>query len=135
MIRAKRLLAERPPMTAYLLDDVPELRRLVRVVLEEQPGIRVVGEAGDPQAALPEIEALQPNVVVLDLAMPGMDGLEALPLIREAAPHTCVVAFSGFSSERLEPVALALGAASYVQKGDDLTKLRQAVQDCQTVAA
>ena len=70
----------------YLCDDVPELRQLLRIILEEDPGLRVVGETGDAQIGIEEIAELQPNVVLLDLSMPGMDGLEALPLIRRAAP-------------------------------------------------
>jgi DNA-binding NarL/FixJ family response regulator len=97
--------------------------------------VRVVGDAGDPETALREIAALQPDVVVLDLAMPEMDGLEALPLIRAAAPDGCVVVFSGFAEGRMGPIALAHGAARYVQKGEDLAELRRAVQECRSVAA
>ena len=122
-------------ITAYVWDDVPELRRLVRYWLEEGGEVRVVGDAGDPETALGEIGALQPDVVVLDLALPGMDGLEALPLIRAAAPDACVVVFSGFAAERMAPVALAHGAAHYVQKGADLAELRRVVQECRSVVA
>ena len=65
-------------ISAYVWDDVPELRRLVRHALQEGGEVRVVGDAGDPETALREIGGLQPDVVVLDLSMPGMDGLEAL---------------------------------------------------------
>ena len=120
-------------ISAYIWDDVPRLRRLLRRALEEGGAVRVVGDAGDPETALGEIGALQPDVVVLDLAMPGMDGLEALPLIRAAAPDACVVVFSGFAEERMAPVALAHGAAHYVQKGADLAELRRVVQQCRSV--
>ena len=122
-------------ISAYVWDDVPELRRLVGGALEEGGEVRLLGDAGDPETALREIGDLQPDVVVLDLAMPGMDGLEALPLIRAAAPDACVVVFSGFAEERMAPVALAHGAAHYVQKGADLAELRRVVQHCRSVAA
>jgi two-component system, chemotaxis family, chemotaxis protein CheY len=122
-------------VTAYLWDDVPAIREIVRLALEEDLAVRVVGEAGDAEPALREICSLQPDVVVLDLAMPGMDGLEALPLIRDLAPDACVVVLSGFSADRMAAVALAHGASHYVEKGDDLAELRRVVRDCQRVAA
>jgi DNA-binding NarL/FixJ family response regulator len=126
---------ERDVVRAYLCDDVPSLRKLVRLVLEEDPAVRVVGEAGDAPTAISEIGELQPNVVLLDLSMPGMDGLEALPLIREAAPEVCVIVFSGFTVERMAAVARAHGADHYVTKGEELDALRDMVRDCKAIAA
>ena len=120
---------------AYLCDDVPELRRVVRLALEEDGGIKVVGEAGEATTAVREIEELQPDVVLLDLAMPGMDGLEALPLVREAAPDVCVIVFSGFIASQLAELSRALGAQHYVEKGEELENLRELVRDCRSVAA
>jgi DNA-binding NarL/FixJ family response regulator len=120
---------------AYLCDDVPSLRALVRHVLEEDPALQVVGEAGDAPTAIREVGELQPDVVLLDLSMPGMDGLEALPLIREAAPDVCVIVFSGFTAERMAAVARAHGADHYVAKGEELDSLREMVRDCKAVAA
>ena len=82
-------VAEAPPP-----DDVPELRQLLRIILEEDPDLLVVGETGNAEIGIEEIAELQPNVVLLDLSMPGMDGLEALPLIRRAAPGTSVIVAS-----------------------------------------
>jgi DNA-binding NarL/FixJ family response regulator len=116
-------------VSVYLCDDVPELRELMRLVLEEDPDLRVVGEAGDAQTGVEEIAHLQPSVVLLDLSMPGMDGLEALPLIRRAAPETAVIVFSGFTEERMAALALGSGADRYIEKGEPLEKVRQAVRD------
>jgi DNA-binding NarL/FixJ family response regulator len=66
--------------------------------------------------------------------MPGMDGLEALPLIRDLAPDTSVVVLSGFSAERMAAVALAHGASHYVEKGVNLAELRRVVRDCKRIA-
>lgn len=120
---------------AYLCDDVATLRALVRIVLEEDPALQVVGEAGDAPTAIREIRELQPDVVLLDLSMPGMDGLEALPHIREAVPDVCVIVFSGFTVERMADVARAHGADHYVTKGEALESLREMVRDCKTLAA
>lgn len=116
-------------MRVYLCDDVPELRQLVRLILEEDPALEVVGEAGDAVSGIEGIAELQPDAVVLDLSMPGMDGLEALPLIRRAAPSTKVVVFSGFTRERMAALALESGAHRYIEKGEPLERVRAAVRE------
>jgi hypothetical protein len=113
----------------YLCDDVPELRKLLRLVLEEDPDLRVVGEAGDARTGIEEIAELQPDVVLLDLSMPDMDGLEALPLIRRASPDTAVVVFSGFTKERMGALVLEHGADRYIEKGEPLERVREAVRE------
>ena len=113
----------------YLCDDVPELRQLLRIILEEDPGLRVVGETGDAQIGIEEIAELQPDVVLLDLSMPGMDGLEALPLIRRAAPSASVIVFSGFTEERMAGLVLERGADRYIEKGEPLEHVRRAVRE------
>lgn len=114
-------------VSVYLLDDVPELRQLIRIVLEEAPELAVVGEAGDAAVGLEEIAELQPDVVVLDLSMPGMDGLEALPLIRRATPAAKVVVFSGFTEQRMAALAIDRGADRYIEKGMPIEDVRQAI--------
>jgi DNA-binding NarL/FixJ family response regulator len=116
-------------VSVYLCDDVPELRQLLRIVLEEDPELRVVGEAGDAETGIEEIAELQPQVVLLDLSMPGLDGLEALPLIRRAAPDTSVVVFSGFTEERMAALVLEQGAARYIEKGQPLEEVRRVVRE------
>jgi DNA-binding NarL/FixJ family response regulator len=113
----------------YLCDDVPELRQLLRIILEEDPELLVVGETGDAEIGIEEIAELQPNVVLLDLSMPGMDGLEALPLIRRAAPGTSVIVFSGFTEARMASLVLERGADRYIEKGEPLERVREAVRE------
>jgi DNA-binding NarL/FixJ family response regulator len=113
----------------YLCDDVPELRQLLRIILEEDPNLRVVGESGNAEIGIEEIAELQPNIVLLDLSMPGMDGLEALPLIRRAAPGTAVIVFSGFTEARMASLVLERGAARYIEKGEPLERVREAVRE------
>src|SRR4051812_43836917 len=79
-----------------LVDDSANIRVLVRTHLELDGRFAVVGEAADGRAAVQLARDLRPDAVVLDLAMPVMDGLHALPLIRDAAPPTKIVVLSGF---------------------------------------
>jgi DNA-binding NarL/FixJ family response regulator len=116
-------------ITVVLCDDVPQLRRLLRLAFEEQDDLQVVAEAGDGRAGVDPIGALLPDAVVLDLSMPGMDGLEAIPQIRSASPTTAIVVFSGFTAERMADEALALGADRYLEKGVDLGTLVAVVRE------
>ena len=123
------------PISVVVCDDVPELRRLARAVLEEDGEMEVVGEAGDGRTAIEVIERLQPEVVVLDLSMPELDGLEAIPLIHQVAPNTEIVVFSGFEEGKVAEIALQLKASRYVRKGAPLEDLRTAVRELAADAA
>ena len=70
----------------YLVDDVPELRELIKYGMEEDPAFEVVGEAGDGRSALEGIAATRPAAVLLDLSMPDMDGFQAILEIRKRRP-------------------------------------------------
>jgi signal transduction histidine kinase len=104
------------PVRVLVVDDTPALRVLMRAVLEGT-GFEVVGEAGDGLAAITQAMELKPDLVLLDLAMPVMDGLEALPRLREGLPETKVVIVSGFERRAMEAQVVEAGADAYVQKG------------------
>jgi DNA-binding NarL/FixJ family response regulator len=116
-------------MRILICDDVPELRELVRFALEERLDQVVVGEAVDGQSAVERVRDLRPDVVVLDISMPDMDGLEAISQMHEVAPRTGIVVFTGFGGPTIRDRALSLGADAYVEKGADLDELRSAVAD------
>ncbi len=113
----------------FLCDDVPELRMLLRFAIEEEGDMRVVGEAGDAATGIERVSELQPDIVLLDLSMPGMDGLEAIPRIQQVSPHTGIVVFSGFAADRMSLPALALGADRYLEKGEPLEAVRDTVRE------
>lgn len=113
----------------FLCDDTPELRRRVRSSLVTAGGLRVVGEADDPVDGLPLIGDLQPDVVVLDLSMPRMDGLEAIAHIHERAPDAGIIVYSGFLGATMARQALALGADCYLEKSEPLPVLGAAVRE------
>jgi DNA-binding NarL/FixJ family response regulator len=115
-------------LRVVICDDVAELRALVRAQLEADGDISVVGEAGSGIEAIGVIEEERPELVLLDLSMPDMDGLEVLAKLREAAPETRVVVFSGFVAGPLGRRAVALGAYDYVEKGAPADELRRAVR-------
>lgn len=100
-----------------LVDDMVELRAMIRLTLERSGRFAVIGEAGDGQVAIELATEHQPDVVLLDVSMPVMDGLEALPHLRAVAPSAHVVMLSGFSETRLGADAAAGGATAYLEKG------------------
>lgn len=100
-----------------VVDDTPDLRDLLTVVLNRAPDFEVVGQAGDGREGLELVQHEQPDVVLLDLAMPVMSGLDALPRMRGLAPRTAIVVLSGFGAETMARQAMNAGADSYVEKG------------------
>ena len=106
-----------------LCDDVPAFRALVRYSLEDEEGIEVVAEAGDGAEGVRRASELQPDVVLLDLSMPECDGLEAIPAMLAASPHSAIVALSGFTADRMAKPVLASGAVAYLEKGVALREI------------
>jgi DNA-binding NarL/FixJ family response regulator len=115
------------PCRVFIADDVEAIRALWREFLEEDPDIEVVGEASDGQAAIDGVRAAQPDVLVLDLSMPRVDGLQVIRTLNQDVPEVRIVVASGFSSARLAPLALELGATAYLEKGVPADALREAV--------
>jgi DNA-binding NarL/FixJ family response regulator len=113
------------PISVYLVDDVPELRELIRFGMEGDPGFEIVGEAGDGRAAIQGIAETRPEAVLLDLSMPDMDGMEAIPEIRRDDPDVAIIVLSGFSADRMENRAIERGADGYVEKGTPIQELRE----------
>ena len=104
-------------LTVVIVDDTPDIRMLTRMALELDGGIRVVAEAENGREGIEVVASHRPDVVVLDMAMPVMDGLEALPHIKRASPATRVLVVSGFDTTTLASSALDAGADGYLQKG------------------
>jgi DNA-binding NarL/FixJ family response regulator len=119
----------RAAVDVLICDDNQPLRALVRDVVGLRPSLRVVGEARDGNEAIEEAARLQPDVILLDLAMPRRTGLDALPELRKVAPAAKIIVFSGFSTASLAEEALALGAARYLAKGADIDEINDAIEE------
>lgn len=116
------------PVRVVLVDDTTDLRELLRFALEQHE-FRVVGEAGDGRTGVEVVRELQPDLVLLDLAMPVMDGFEALPLVRTACPDAVVLVLSGFDAATSGARACTLGAHGYLEKGVSLRTTLAQVRD------
>lgn len=111
------LAGEAAVKRVMLVDDSSDMRLVMSMSLAGAPTYEVVAEAGDGAEAIELAADLQPDIVLLDLAMPGMDGLTALPEILRVSPASRVVMLSGFDEPRTQAAAEAAGAAGYVRKG------------------
>ena len=107
-----------PKLRVLIVDDSVVIRRLLSTILQQEPGIEVVGQATNGRLALDAIRQLTPDLVILDIEMPEMDGLQALEEIRKTWPRLLVLVLSALSTRGGEATfkALALGAADYMVK-------------------
>ena len=112
------------PIRVVLVDDSADLRSLVRMALDREPDFTVVAEASDGASGIEAVAAHKPHLVLLDIAMPVMDGLQALTLIREDSPGSIVVMLSAFTgSSGAIDRALTLGAHGYIEKGGGVPEM------------
>lgn len=110
-----------------IADDHAVVRQGLRTFLELQDGIEVVGEAGDGEEALAAIERLAPDVVLMDLVMPRLDGLAAIERLRERPGAPRVIVLTSFGDERILP-AIRAGAAGYLLKDVEPPELVRAIR-------
>jgi DNA-binding NarL/FixJ family response regulator len=106
-----------------ICDDQPGFRQLLSVVLGLEDGLEVVGEAADGRGVVQVVADLSPDVLLLDVAMPERDGIEALPDIRRVAPDTSVVMLTAFGSDSVRQRAADAGASGFIEKGADVDEL------------
>ncbi len=115
--------------TIVLADDHHVVRQGLRVLLEGQPDFQLVGEAGDGLEAIQLTERLKPDVLLIDLMMPSLNGLEATRQVSQRSPHTRVVILSMHANEAYVLEALRNGAAGYVLKDSSAADLVHAVRE------
>lgn len=116
------------PVRVLLADDHALVRSGIRSLLQSLDNVEVVGEAGDGDTALKLIEQLAPDIVLMDITMPGLNGLEALPRIRTAFPAVRVIILSMHTNEAYVSKALRSGAVGYLLKDAATIELELALQ-------
>ncbi|HLF69487.1 MAG TPA: response regulator transcription factor, partial [Actinomycetota bacterium] len=122
--RVVAALMDHPDLVrAIIVDDNEDIRLLLKMELERDGRFEVLGEAADGLQGIMLAERTQPDVIILDLAMPVMDGLQALPELKRVCPAAKIVVLSAFSATMVAEEALACGADTYVEKGVAIKEL------------
>jgi DNA-binding NarL/FixJ family response regulator len=125
------------PLRILIADDNPLVRCGLRMLIERQEGWTVCGEAADGLEALEKATSLKPDVILLDISMPKLDGLNALPLLREQVPDSEIIILTLLECVDLARIAAEAGARAYVTKSllmTDLVPTIEALQRAETPA-
>jgi DNA-binding NarL/FixJ family response regulator len=118
----------RTKIRVYLIDDQALIRVAFRTLLDQQEEIEVVGDKGDARQALTELPELRPDVILLDITMPGLSGLDAIAPIRKATPRSKIVMLTHHEGQTFVEQALRAGAEGYLSKDSDEVELALAVE-------
>ena len=116
------------PIRVLVADDHAVIRQGLKMLLESRPEIDVIGDCENGREALLMVEGSKPDVVLMDVVMPGLNGIEATRQIRRASPATRVVILSGFVDEEQITGAIRAGASGYLVKNSDVSELVLAIQ-------
>ena len=116
------------PLRIVLADDHATVRQGLRLLIDGQPDMTVVAEAGDGQSAIAAVEQFLPDVVVMDISMPGVNGLNATRMLKERRLETRVVALTRYSDDAYLQELLRAGVAGYVLKQSPSIELLQAIR-------
>ena len=117
-------------ISVLIVDDVPDMRTLLRLAIDRHGGFEVVGEAGDGFEAIDLAERHQPDLILLDIAMPNLDGLQTIPRLYKVSSASRVLVLSGFQASVVAEEAVALCAMGFIEKGrhpDDIMKALETV--------
>lgn len=116
------------PIKIYLVDDQAMVRAAFKTLLDRREGMEVVGDCGDARQAVEEIPRLYPDVVLLDITMPGLSGLDAIAMIRRVSPRSRIVMLTHHEGETFVEEALRAGAEGYLSKDSNETELPLAIE-------
>ncbi len=124
------------PVRVVIAEDHALVREGTRQILEEQPGVTVVGEAEDGEQAVDLVSRLSPDVVLMDIAMPKLNGIQATRRIKETSPSTSVLVLTAYDDDHYIYALLDAGAAGYLLKnvrGEELARAVRAVAEGESV--
>ena len=124
-------MTEAKPITIVLIDDQAIVRAAFRSLIERNVRFKVVGDAGDARKGIDLVAALQPDVVILDITMPGLSGIDAVGPVKKASPHTKVLMASQHEGQKFVQQALQAGADGDLSKDSDPTELGLAIDAIQ----
>ena len=125
-------MSAQQPVKLLLVDDHPIVRSGLRMLFLSEPSMTIVGEADSGEAAVAAVQRLKPDVVIMDVAMPGMNGIEATRRIKAAHPETAVLALTMYEDEQYFFEMLHAGASGYIPKRaapDDLVSAIKVVAE------
>ena len=105
-----------PPLRILLVDDFRPFRKTIERMLTPFPSLNLIGEAADGLSAIEMALALRPDIIVMDVQMPGLDGIEATQRIKGALPQVCVIGVSALDHPMINEAMLAAGASVFVPK-------------------
>ena len=126
----------RDPISVVIADDHALVREGTRQILEDQPGLTVVGEAEDGEEAVALVSRLHPDVVLMDIAMPKLNGIDATRLVKQVSPSTSVLVLTAYDDDQYIYALLEAGAAGYLLKnvrGEELAQAVRAVAEGESV--
>jgi NarL family two-component system response regulator LiaR len=115
-------------VSVFIVDDHPVVRQGLRTFLETLGDVEIIGDASSAEQALPRIEETVPDVVLMDLVLPGMDGIDATRRVREVSPSTRVIVLTSFADDEKVFPAIKAGAAGYLLKDVDPSELAEAIR-------
>ena len=106
-----------------IVDDESAVRQGLRMRLSAEPDVQVIGETANGQAALDLVQALQPEVVLMDVTMPQLDGIDATEALHAISPNTAVVMLTVYDDAAMRARARAAGAVAFITKGSEMNEL------------
>ncbi|MEQ1631744.1 MAG: response regulator transcription factor [Planctomycetota bacterium] len=120
-------MADPQNITIVLIDDQAIVRAAFRSLLERNARFKVIGDAGDARQGIELVTSLRPDVVILDITIPGLSGIDAVGPLKKASPHTKVLMASQHEGQKFVQQALQAGADGYLSKDSDPTELGLAI--------